>query len=89
MSAFNQRTTPQLKAHVTRIAADLTTNERTGTSSYVVRLTIAELELTKLKGLRLVSGMPAEAMIKTEHRTALSYLLKPLSDQITRAFREE
>ncbi|WP_320195413.1 HlyD family type I secretion periplasmic adaptor subunit [Agrobacterium rosae] len=89
MSAFNQRTTPQLKAHVTRIAADLTTNERTGTSSYVVRLTVAELELTKLKGLRLVSGMPAEAMIKTEDRTALSYLLKPLSDQITRAFREE
>ncbi|KAA3511500.1 HlyD family type I secretion periplasmic adaptor subunit [Agrobacterium rosae] len=89
MSAFNQRTTPQLKAHVTRIAADLNTNERTGTSSYVVRLTVAELELTKLKGLRLVSGMPAEAMIKTEDRTALSYLLKPLSDQITRAFREE
>jgi HlyD family secretion protein len=89
MSAFNQRTTPQLIAHVTRIAADLATNERTGASYYVVRLTVADAELTKLKGLRLVPGMPAEAMIRTEDRTALSYLLKPLSDQITRAFREE
>ena len=89
MSAFNQRTTPQLNARVTRIAADLVTNERTGTSYYVVRLTVADAELTKLKGLRLVPGMPAEAMIKTEDRTVLSYLLKPLSDQITRAFREE
>lgn len=89
MSAFNQRTTPQLIAHVTRIAADLVTNERTGASYYVVRLTVADPELTKLNGLKLVPGMPAEAMIKTEDRTVLSYLLKPLSDQITRAFREE
>jgi HlyD family secretion protein len=33
--------------------------------------------------------MPAEAMIRTGERTALSYLVKPLSDQINRAFREE
>lgn len=89
MSAFSQRTTPQLKAHVTRIAADLASNERTGASYYVVRLAVADTELTKLKDLRIVPGMPAEAMIKTQDRTALSYLVKPLSDQISRAFREE
>lgn len=89
MSAFSQRTTPRLKAHVTRIAADLTTNERTGTSYYVVDMMVTKTELQKLKGLRIVPGMPAEAMIKTEDRTALSYLVKPLSDQISRAFREE
>lgn len=89
MSAFSQRTTPQLKAHVTRIAADLATNERTGTSYYVVDMMVTKTELQKLKGLRIVPGMPAEAMIKTGDRTALSYLVKPLSDQISRAFREE
>ncbi|WP_320197502.1 HlyD family type I secretion periplasmic adaptor subunit [Agrobacterium sp. rho-13.3] len=89
MSAFSQRTTPQLNAHVTRIAADLTTNERTGMSYYVVRLTVPEAELAKLRELTLVPGMPAEAMIQTGDRTALSYLMKPLSDQINRAFREE
>ncbi|NTF10278.1 HlyD family type I secretion periplasmic adaptor subunit [Agrobacterium rubi] len=89
MSAFNQRTTPQLTAHVTRIAADLATNERTGAFYYVVRLSVADGETEKLKGLKLVPGMPAEAMIQTADRTALSYLVKPLSDQINRAFREE
>ncbi|ESY66015.1 hypothetical protein X742_20950 [Mesorhizobium sp. LNHC232B00] len=34
-------------------------------------------------------GMPAEAMVQTGERTALSYFMKPLSDQISRAFREE
>lgn len=89
MSAFNQRTTPQLKAQVTRVAADVTNNEQTRTSYYTVRLLVADAKLTELKDLRIVPGMPAEAMIKTGDRTALSYLVKPLSDQINRAFREE
>jgi HlyD family secretion protein len=88
MSAFNQRTTPELSAHVMRIPADLTTNERTGASYYVARLKVDSHELEKLGNLRLVPGMPAEAMIKTGERTAFSYLLKPLSDQINRAFKE-
>lgn len=89
MSAFNLRTTPELNAHVSRIAADLSTDQKTGTSYYLVRLTVSNEELKKLDALKLLPGMPAEAMIKTGDRTALSYLVKPLSDQINRAFREE
>jgi len=36
-----------------------------------------------------VPRMPAEPMIKTGERTLLSYVIKPLSDQVSRAFREE
>ena len=89
LSAFNQRTTPELSGHVSRIAADLATDDRTGLSFYLVRITVPHGELEKLAGLSLVPGMPAEAMIQTGERTVLSYLVKPLSDQITRAFREE
>lgn len=89
LSAFNQRTTPELNGEVGRVAADLTTDERTGSSYYLVRITIAPQELARLNGLVLVPGMPAEALIQTGERTALSYLVKPLSDQINRAFREE
>jgi HlyD family secretion protein len=32
--------------------------------------------------------MPVEGFIKTGERRVLTYLLKPLSDQIARAFRE-
>lgn len=89
MSAFNLRMTPELVGHVSRIAADLTSDQRTGQSYYLVRLSLPSSELAKLEGLVLLPGMPAEAMIQTGDRTALSYLVKPLSDQIARAFREE
>ncbi|KAA9384244.1 HlyD family type I secretion periplasmic adaptor subunit [Neorhizobium galegae] len=89
MSAFNLRTTPELKGYVDRIAADLTVDERTGRSYYLVRISVPHAEIRKLEDLSLVPGMPAEAMIRTGDRTALSYLVKPLSDQINRAFREE
>ncbi|EJJ31100.1 HlyD family type I secretion periplasmic adaptor subunit [Rhizobium sp. CF142] len=89
MTAFNLRTTPELNGLVSRIAADLTTDERSGQSYYLVRVAIPQAEKEKLKNLTLVPGMPAEVMIKTGDRTALSYLVKPLSDQISRAFRED
>jgi HlyD family secretion protein len=47
-----------------------------------------ETELAKLGGNKLQPGIPADIQIKTQDRTALSYLVKPLTDQITRAFRE-
>ena len=46
--------------------------------------------LDRLAGAtELVVGMPAEVLIQTEARSALSYLTKPLRDQIARTFREE
>lgn len=89
LSAFNQRTTPEIAGKVTRIAADLTLEERTGLSYYLVRLSVAQGEMARLGTLELLPGMPAEAFISTGERTALSYLLKPLSDQVARTFREE
>ncbi|WEX08521.1 HlyD family type I secretion periplasmic adaptor subunit [Chelativorans sp. AA-79] len=89
MTAFNQRTTPELNGDVTRIAADLTQDERTGLSYYLVRISVPPEELARLDGVALIPGMPAEAFIQTGERTALSYVVKPLTDQINRAFREE
>jgi HlyD family secretion protein len=42
-----------------------------------------------LGAVKLVPGMPVEAFIKTGERTVVSYLVKPLRDQITRAVREK
>jgi HlyD family secretion protein len=89
LSAFSQRTTPELKGSVSRIAADLTQDQKTGLSFYTVRVVLAEGEIARLHGLKLMPGMPVEAFIQTGERTALSYLVKPLSDQIARAFRED
>ena len=48
----------------------------------------SEDELRRLAGLQLVSGMPAEVFMQTGSRTMMSYLLKPITDQLQRAFVE-
>ena len=88
-SAFNQRTTPEITGTVSRISADITTDERTGASYYTVRVAMSAEEIARLGDVALVPGMPVEAFIKTGDRKVLSYLVKPLTDQITRAFREQ
>jgi HlyD family secretion protein len=39
------------------------------------------------QGSKLVAGMPVEAFIQTSPRTVMSYLVKPMRDQITKAFK--
>ncbi|WP_331376699.1 HlyD family type I secretion periplasmic adaptor subunit [Sinorhizobium chiapasense] len=88
-SAFNQRTTPEVEAEVATIAPDLVTDERTGTSYYPLRIRPKKESLAKLNGLSLYPGMPAEVFIKIADRTVISYLTKPLTDQMRHAFRED
>lgn len=88
-SAFNQRTTPEINGMVATVAADLIHNPQTGEAWYTARIRITPDEIKKLGPLILVAGMPVEAFIQTGERSALSYLVKPLADQISRAMREE
>jgi HlyD family secretion protein len=85
--AFNQRTTPELTGEVVRIGADVTQDERKNESYYTVRIRVPDEELQRLEGQRLLAGMPVEAFLQTEPRTAMSYLVKPMQDQIARAFK--
>lgn len=87
--SFDQRTTPELSGRVTRIAADVSEDKRTGSFYYLVRLGVTKDELRRLDGAKLMPGMPVEAFIRTADRTVLSYLTKPLADQARRAFREK
>jgi HlyD family secretion protein len=86
-SAFNIRTTPELDGKVSWVSPDITEEERTGTSYYTLRIAVSNAELAKLRGLKVIPGMPVEAFIQTGARSALSYFLKPLADQIERTFR--
>lgn len=86
--AFNQRTTPEIEGYVAQIAADLTEDKHTGQPFYKVRLRLPARSLEKLGQEKLVSGMPADVYIRTSARTALSYLVKPIEDQFTKAFKE-
>jgi HlyD family secretion protein len=88
-SAFNQRTTPELNGTVQRVGADTSNDQRTGQSYYVVRIDIDDAEVARLGAAKLTPGMPVEAFIQTGERTLVSYLIKPLHDQLMRSFREK
>jgi HlyD family secretion protein len=87
-SAFNQRTTPEINGTISRISADVSTDQRSGQSFYTIRIAIPSDEIARLGNVKLVPGMPVEAFMKTYDRTVLSYFTKPLQDQVMRAFRE-
>jgi HlyD family secretion protein len=87
-SAFNSRTTPEIFGNVSQVSADVTTDPRTNQSYYTVRIAMPPEETARLGDVKLVPGMPVEAFVQTGDRTVMSYLMKPLSDQINRAFRE-
>jgi HlyD family secretion protein len=89
LSAFNQRTTPEITGAVSMISPDLTQDQRTGTSFYTARIALKPEELERLGSVKLIPGMPADAFIQMGGRTALSYLMKPLRDQAARAFKEK
>jgi HlyD family secretion protein len=87
--AFNQRTTPEVTGTVQRVSADLNLDQKSGTSFYSARIALDPTTAVKIGTERLVAGMPIEAFIQTVPRTVLSYLTRPLADQVRRAFREE
>lgn len=87
-SAFSQRTTPEINGIVSRVSADITEDQKTAATYYVTRIALPKEEIARLGNLRLVPGMPVEAFIQTDYRTVASYLIKPLHDQIVKAFRE-
>ena len=88
-SAFNRQKTPEFPGEVSQIAANLTKEPQTGVSYYVARLAISAEKQDEARQLKLVPGMPVETFIETGQRTAISYLFKPIRDQIARAFKEE
>jgi HlyD family type I secretion membrane fusion protein len=86
-SAFNQDETPQVDGTVTAVSADAITEEATGATFYEVMIEIPEDALAST-GFQLLPGMPVEASLTTESRNVLSYLVKPLTDSVSRTFRE-
>ena len=87
-SAFNQRVTPQIIGTVSYVSADTSHDQQSNAPYFTVRVMLQDEERRRLAGLQLVSGMPAEVFMQTGSRTMLSYLLKPITDQLQRAFVE-
>lgn len=87
--SFSQRTVPELTGSVKQISPDVSEDQKTGQHYYTMRISVGDDELKRLGGLKLVPGMPVEAYVQTTPRTVLTFLTRPLSEQILHAFREK
>ncbi len=88
-SALDQRQTPELFGTVMQVSADAFEDSATQASFYRAEIVLNEGEQDKLpEGIVLIPGMPVETFIRTDDRSPLAYLVKPLADYFTKAFRE-
>lgn len=89
LSAFSQRTTPELLGQVEFVSADAHTDEGSSNTYYRSRVQLLDGETAKLpEGRALLPGMPVDVFISTGERTPIDYLMKPLTDYFVRSFRE-
>lgn len=88
LTAFSRGTTPELNGFVARVAADADVDKQTGARFYAVSIALPPDQVSRLGQLKLIPGMPVESFIGTGTRSVISYLFKPLIDQLNRALRE-
>lgn len=94
LAAFEGRQMPYARGVVSRISADRFEDERSGAPYFVTEVRVPSAELERIseamggQDLRLSPGLPVEVVIPLRKRTALQYLLEPLSQTVWRSFRE-
>lgn len=89
LTSFSMRQALPLAGIVTSISADRLTDDRTLRDYYLARIELTDDQEKLQAGTTPYPGMPAEVMIRTGSQSALEYILKPVSDSLNRAFREE
>ncbi len=91
LTGLNARTTPVLEGQVFYVSADAIKDrsQEQPQEIYVARVSVPPEELERVRGFTPTPGMPAQIMIQTEERTFIQYLMKPVTDSMTRAFREQ
>jgi HlyD family secretion protein len=88
-SSLDQRKTPELLGRVTQISADTFEDEASKIRYYRTEVVLQPGEMERLEaGTTLIPGMPVETFIRTDDRTPLNYLVKPIADYFAGAMRE-
>ncbi len=88
LTSFRQRITPTVTGSVIYVSADRIEDKAERTVYYTVHVRVKEEALSKAGDLKLQAGMPAELFIKTGARSALLYVLDPITGFLQRSLRE-
>jgi HlyD family secretion protein len=89
ISSFKLPVTPELEGEVTNVSPDQVVSGQSGQAYFTVKIAIAAGERHKLQGKELTPGLPAEVLIRGDSRRIIAYLMQPLTDKFSAAFREE
>lgn len=87
LTSINYVERPSLYGTISNVSADRLTDEKTGQGYYAIQVALDENDIKRSR-IDLQAGMPVEVIVPTRPRTLLQYLIGPLRDEITGAFRE-
>lgn len=87
LTGLNARTTPKLSGRVVYVSADLIIDKDGKPVGFETRMEVPQIERRKLGAVQLTPGMPAEVMIDAGARTALQYMLQPVTGAFGRTLR--
>jgi len=87
-SGLERQTTPDIPARLIFVSPDLIQDSHTGQSYYRIKVQLDAKSMAEAPQIVLKAGMPAEVFVQTGDRSILSFLIKPMLDQLRRAFRE-
>jgi len=91
--SVHNRSLPLFTGTVRTVSADSFTDEKTGKSYFRAEIVVPEAELNRVRSVlgqgELRPGLPVEAVLKVRSRTALQYLLEPLTGALWRSGHED
>ncbi len=91
-SALQDRNLPVLHGKISKVSADSFEDERSGARYFKMEVTVPPSELEKIRMVRgdsgIRAGLPAEVLVPLRKRTALSYLVEPLTQMLWISGRE-
>jgi HlyD family type I secretion membrane fusion protein len=91
--SVHNRTLPLITGTVRTVSADTFTDEKTGRTYFRTEIVVPVAEMNKVRSQtgsgELRPGLPVDAVLKVRNRTALQYLVEPLSGALWRSGHEQ
>lgn len=91
--SVHNRSIPLFTGKVKTVSADSFTDEKTGRTYFKTEIVVPQSELNKIRSVlgngELRPGLPVDAVLTVRKRTALDYLLEPLTGALWRSGHED
>lgn len=91
--SIHNRAVPLFTGTVRTVSADSFTDEKTGRAYFRTEIVVPDAEMKKVRsamgGGELRPGLPVDAVLKVRKRTALQYLVEPLSGALWHSGHEQ